>query len=160
MSNYSYGSDQVSRGQHQHGTAGSSGGSGTSGSGGNSHGSVFYSASTSYSMSSSTSSSTGGSSNSNHAQRYSETLTSNDRDGTNIRRVAEETGRPTVSEETYIPPQRGSVAGSNSSTGGRGRIEDVTDRDGDGDNDDEQAERDREYEERIEEEYAKREGGA
>ena len=37
--------------------------------------------------------------------------------------------------------------------GTRGRIEDVTDKD-------EQAERDREYEERIGEEYAKREGGA
>lgn len=37
-------------------------------------------------------------------------------------------------------------------TEGRGRIEDVTDK--------EQAERDRAYEERIEDEYAKREGGA
>ncbi|OAP59988.1 hypothetical protein AYL99_04990 [Fonsecaea erecta] len=128
-----------------------------SGSGGGGS-SVFYNASVSYSTSSSTSSSgsrsTGGDPQTrSHAQRYTETMTSNDRDGTNIRRVSEETGRPPRSEETYIPLRGGRVGASDD----RGRIEDVTDADPD---DDDQAARDREYEERMEDEYAKREGGA
>lgn len=57
-------------------------------------------------------------------------------------------GEPVVRTERNTDGSGREVEGE----GGRGRIEDVTDR--------EQAERDREYEERIEEEYAKREGGA
>lgn len=83
-----------------------------------------------------------------------------------------------MQEETYIPPAgrisgtgtgtgtgtdtgtgtgtdtaTGSGSGSGSGRWERGRIEDVTD-------DVDQAERDRLYEERMEDEYAKREGGA
>ncbi len=77
-------------------------------------------------------------------------MTSNDRDGTSIRRTTEETGKPTLQDETYIPPGGGRQVGGGGESG-RGRIGDVSD---------EQKERDREYEERMEDEYAKREGGA
>ena len=76
-------------------------------------------------------------------------MTSNDRDGTSIRRTTQETGKPTLQDETYIPPGGRQIG--NEGESGRRRIEDVSD---------EQKERDREYEERMEEEYAKREGGA
>ncbi|OQU95422.1 hypothetical protein CLAIMM_01634 [Cladophialophora immunda] len=154
MSNY--GSNQATRQQG-------------SGGGGSSYSSVFYSASASYSTSSSSSTSRGGDRDpqtQSHAQRYTETMTSNDRDGTNIRRVAEETGKPVRSEETYIPPRGTTAAAARGiDDGGRdggGRIEDVTDADADEehDQDRDQAARDREYEERMEDEYAKREGGA
>jgi len=46
--------------------------------------------------------------------------------------------------------------GAGNAAGNQGRIEDVTDQE----RDEGQEARDREYEERIEEEYAKREGGA
>jgi len=80
-------------------------------------------------------------------KRFTETMTSNDRDGTRVYRTQEETGKPTLEDRAHIP------AG-----GERGRIEDVSDQDQDQDQD--QAERDRLYEERMEDEYAKREGGA
>ena len=64
--------------------------------------------------------------------------------------MTEETGKPTLQDETYIPPGGRQVGGVESQSG-VGRIEDVSD---------EQEERDWEYEEKIEEEYAKREGGA
>ena len=54
----------------------------------------------------------------------------------------QESGRPMVEETTIIPAKERSE--------GQGRIEDVTG----------QEERDREYLERMEEEYAKREGSA
>jgi hypothetical protein len=92
-----------------------------------------------------------------HSKTTTETASSNDRDGTKIHRMTEETGKPTLQDEIFIPPGRvGLTDGGGETGGGRGRIEDVSDRDGD----EEQAQRDREYEERIEEEYAKREGGA
>ncbi|EXJ80977.1 hypothetical protein A1O3_07265 [Capronia epimyces CBS 606.96] len=117
------------------------------------------------SSASASASSPGSFSGSGTTRRFTETMTSNDRDGTSIRRTHEESGRPTVQEETYIPPAGGRISGtgfesgsrsaSASALGGleRGRVEDVTD-------DAEQAEKDRLYEERIEDEYAKREGGA
>jgi len=83
-----------------------------------------------------------------HSKSITETATFNDRDGTNIRRTTEETGKPTLQDETYIPPGGRQLSSSES---GAGRIENVSD---------EQEQRDREYEERIEDEYAKREGGA
>ncbi|KIY00604.1 uncharacterized protein Z520_03267 [Fonsecaea multimorphosa CBS 102226] len=125
------------------------------GSGGNSYGTVFYSSSASFSTSTSSSTGGGDPQTRNHAQRYTETMTSNDRDGTNIRRLSEETGRAPRSEETYIPPRGGGRGIDRGTDGGAGRIEDVTDRD-----EDDQAARDRKYEERMEDEYAKREGGA
>ena|SRR2546423_5494041 len=103
----------------------------------------YYSAtysSTSYSSSSSTDP-TG------KTMRVTES-TSTDPRGTTTRRTAEETGKEPYHETTFTP------AGGrleSTGTGTQGRIEDVTD---------DQAERDREYEERMEDEYAKREGGA
>lgn len=90
------------------------------------------------------------------SKRWTETMQSNDREGTAIRRTTEETGRPSRTEDTFIPPRDGGRGLEQQGGGGaeRGRIEDVTDAD------DEQARRDREYEERMEDEYAKREGGA
>jgi hypothetical protein len=83
-------------------------------------------------------------------------MTSNDRDGTNVQRTTEETGQPTIREEKHFPSERG----IDSSAAGQGRvIEDVSDQK-DGDDEVVQRERDRQYEERMEDEYAKREGGA
>ncbi|KAL8841639.1 MAG: hypothetical protein Q9170_000853 [Blastenia crenularia] len=85
------------------------------------------------------SSSTNGSGNS-----YSE-ATISDPSGTTVHRTQQEAGQPAVSETTRLP------AGGTAAVGGGAdserRIEDVTDAD-------------EEYEERIEDEYAKREGGA
>ncbi|EXJ69006.1 uncharacterized protein A1O5_07941 [Cladophialophora psammophila CBS 110553] len=152
-----FGSSQGSRQQQQ-----VTGGSGSGGGGGSysSSASAFYSTSASYSTSMSSSSTDPQGRSHSHTHRYSETMTSNDRDGTSIRRVVEQTGRPTLSEETYIPPRpagRGIELDGDGRQGGAsgGRIEDVTN-----DEDQDQAARDREYEERIEDEYAKREGGA
>ncbi|KAL8811606.1 MAG: hypothetical protein Q9223_001530 [Gallowayella weberi] len=65
--------------------------------------------------------------------------------GTTIHRTSQEAGKPAVSESAQIP-----AGGAAAVQGGvdRGRmVEDVTDAD-------------RQYEERMEDEYAKREGGA
>lgn len=84
-----------------------------------------------------------------------------------MRRTHEETGKPTLEETRHYPLS--SFSGRVEGGSGRGedvrRIEDVTGtEEDDGDDarkrDEEQAARDREYEERIEDEYAKREGGA
>ncbi|KAL8695149.1 MAG: hypothetical protein Q9218_000317 [Villophora microphyllina] len=65
--------------------------------------------------------------------------------GTTVHRTSQEAGQPAVSETTSLPAG-GKQAVDGGVDSGR-RIEDVTDAD-------------REYEERIEDEYAKREGGA
>ncbi|KAL9005365.1 MAG: hypothetical protein Q9188_001850 [Gyalolechia gomerana] len=75
---------------------------------------------------------------------YSEATVS-DPSGTTIHRTSQEAGQPAVSETTRLPA-RGTAAVGGGADSGR-RIEDVTDAD-------------REYEERMEDEYAKREGGA
>jgi len=85
---------------------------------------------------------------------FHQSMTSNDRDGTTIRRMQQESGKPTVHDESYIPPGGRRVESAPNSGNGR-RIEDVTDQDQQS-----QADRDRQYEERMEDEYAKREGGA
>ena len=85
-----------------------------------------------------------------HTQSYSQTANYNSRTGGNITRESRETGQPTLTETREIPVQ-GRVGTSNGADTSR-RMEDVTDS--------EQAERDRQYEERMEDEYAKREGGA
>lgn len=62
-------------------------------------------------------------------------------------RESRETGQPTLTERTEIPVQGQGRLGSGGSAGNDRRIEDVTDKD-------------QEYLERMEDEYAKREGGA
>ena len=68
-------------------------------------------------------------------------------DGTTVRRTSELPGQQPTDETTFTP-SGGRIAQPDT----RGRIEDVTDRD--------QTDADKQYEERIEDEYAKREGGA
>ena len=75
---------------------------------------------------------------------YTESTSSNP-SGTTIHRTNQEAGKPAVSETTRFP-----ASGGNAQVDGMGssrRIEDVSDED-------------QQYEERMEEEYAKREGGA
>jgi hypothetical protein len=85
-----------------------------------------------------------------------------------VRRTHSETGKPTLDETRHYPqPGTGSERALGTS-GENPRIEDVTGLDEDGEKEQdrereeeqEQAKRDREYEERMEDEYAKREGGA
>ena len=64
--------------------------------------------------------------------------------------ASEETGRPTIEETTTIPANSGRRV-ADAGVSGAGRIEDVTDRE-------ERKQKEREYEERMEDEYAKREG--
>ena len=78
--------------------------------------------------------------------RFEESTTSNP-SGTTTHRSTKEAGKPVVNETTRVPAGR-QVEGEGS---GQGRIEDVTEAD-------EQASK--QYEERMEDEYAKREGGA
>lgn len=74
-----------------------------------------------------------------------------DDQGTTVKSASQNQGEPVVQEERHYDGQgRELLSGADGATVNR-RIEDVSD---------EQKERDREYEERIEEEYAKREGGA
>ena len=73
---------------------------------------------------------------------------------TTVQSASQNLGEPVVQEtRTYDQEGRQLISGGNDGSGvGMGRrIEDVSD---------EQKERDRVYEERMEEEYAKREGGA
>ncbi|KAL8872556.1 MAG: hypothetical protein Q9174_001837, partial [Haloplaca sp. 1 TL-2023] len=93
---------------------------------------------TSYSTfsSSSYSSSSDGSGNS-----YTEATVSNP-SGTTIHRTSQEAGQPAISETTRVPA--GGTEAVGAGTDNNRRIEDVTDAD-------------KEYEERMEDEYAKRE---
>lgn len=81
-----------------------------------------------------------------------------------MRRTHSETGKPTLEETTYYPSTAAGSGRVVGSSGEHARIEDVTGVDDDGEKvreqEEEQAKRDREYEERMEDEYAKREGGA
>lgn len=73
---------------------------------------------------------------------------------TTVKQASQNLGEPIVQEtRTYDQEGRQLISGGNDGTGvGMGRrIEDVSD---------DQKERDRVYEERMEDEYAKREGGA
>ena len=75
---------------------------------------------------------------------YTESTSSNP-SGTTIHRTTQEAGQPAVSGTTHLPS-----GGGNAQIEGMGsnrRIEDVTDAD-------------QQYEEKMEDEYAKREGGA
>ncbi|KAI4187040.1 MAG: hypothetical protein L6R41_003066 [Letrouitia leprolyta] len=75
---------------------------------------------------------------------HSEAIVS-DPSGTTIHRTSQEAGQPAVSETTRLPAGGTATVGGGADSGRR--IEDVTDAD-------------REYEKRMEDEYAKREGGA
>lgn len=98
------------------------------------------------SFSSSFSSSTiNGRTTSHSEQTYS------DPSGTKVQRTSQNPGEAPV-EERFEYDNAGRRISDTGAENSRGRIEDVTDK--------EQAEKDREYEERMEDEYAKREGGA
>lgn len=101
----------------------------------------------------STSTTSTSSSDSNQPHTHSQTTRAShdDRTGTHAERITQETGQPTLVESTDVPGGSAGGSGGSSGSGGSRRIEDVSE---------EQAARDREYEERMEEEYAKREGGA
>lgn len=102
--------------------------------------STFQSFSTSYS-----SSSVNGQTKSHSETTYS------DPSGTRVHRTTQNPGEA-ASEERYQVDNAGKrVEGGNTSS--QGRIQDVTD-------EEEQKANDKKYEERMEEEYAKREGGA
>ena len=107
-----------------------------------------YQSYSSYSSSSYSSTSAGGSTS--QSQRYAEHQTYNDRDGHTITRTEQKDGGPIYQETTTIPADRTLKGGD---TQEQGRIEDVT-------STEDQAARDRQYEEAMEDEYAKREGGA
>lgn len=82
--------------------------------------------------------------------RQSQVSSSNDA-GTTVKTTSQKLGEPVVQEERSYDSQGRERLSDTDRTGQNRRIEDVSD---------EQKERDREYEERMEEEYAKREGGA
>ncbi|KAK5123539.1 hypothetical protein LTR85_002577 [Meristemomyces frigidus] len=72
--------------------------------------------------------------------------------GTTITQASQNIGEPLVQEtRRYDEQGRELLEGTNGGAGAERRIEDASN---------EQAERDRQYEERMEDEYAKREGGA
>ena len=80
--------------------------------------------------------------------------TSDPINGTTVKSSTQELGQPAVEQTRHYDPQGRELLEGPGSTGGASasrRIEDVSDT---------QAERDAQYEERMEEEYAKREGGA
>ena len=77
--------------------------------------------------------------------------TYSDGSGTTVKSSSQNIGEPVVQDEKRYDPQGRELLSGTDGAGQNRRIEDVSD---------EQKQRDREYEERIEEEYAKREGGA
>ncbi|KAJ9636011.1 hypothetical protein H2204_005508 [Knufia peltigerae] len=88
-----------------------------------------------------------------HSQRYTETMSSNDRDGTTVRRTHEETGKPTLDETYHSPPTRNRgaarITDDDNAASDQGRIQDVTDVDVDPSD---QEEKDRQYLESMEDE--------
>ena len=82
--------------------------------------------------------------------RHSQTSYSDD-SGTTVKSSSQNIGEPVVREEKHYYTKGRELLSGTDGAGQNRRIEDVSN---------EQQERDREYEERIEEEYAKREGGA
>ena len=71
--------------------------------------------------------------------------------GTTVRSATQNLGEPAIAEERHYDQQGRELLSGTDGAGANRRVEDVSD---------EQKEKDRQYEERIEEEYAKREGGA
>jgi hypothetical protein len=88
------------------------------------------------------------------SHRTTQQTTSDPTNGTTVHTSRQNNGEPAVQETRHYDSQgRETIeGGSGSGSNGGRRIEDVSDS--------KQAERDAEYEERMEEEYAKREGGA
>ena len=74
-----------------------------------------------------------------------------DPSGTHVKSESQNIGQPIVHEERHYDTQGRETLGGSDGADSNRRIEDVSD---------EQKEKDKQYEERIEEEYAKREGGA
>lgn len=101
----------------------------------------------SYTSYSSTSYTTSSSSNGGqpHVQSYTESANYDSRSGGHVQRESRETGQPTLTERREIPVQGQLSSGADTSR----QIEDVT-----------ESEADKLYRERMEDEYAKREGGA
>lgn len=80
--------------------------------------------------------------------------TSDPTNGTTVHTSTQNLGEPSVQETRHYDPQGRELLEGGGGSGAAGRrIEDVSDSS-------KQAQRDAEYEERMEEEYAKREGGA
>jgi hypothetical protein len=77
--------------------------------------------------------------------------TYSDDSGTTVKSSSQNIGEPVVREEKHYDAQGRELLSGTDGAGQNRRIEDVSE---------EQKQRDREYEERIDEEYAKREGGA
>lgn len=77
--------------------------------------------------------------------------TYSDPSGTTVKSASQNLGEPIVREERHYDPQGREMLSGTDGAGTNRRIEEVSE---------EQKQKDREYEERIEEEYAKREGGA
>ena len=105
------------------------------------------SSSTYYSTSSSSFSSTSNGQTTSYSQS-----THSDPSGTRVHRIFQEPGQAPREERFETDNAGRPVAGGDGNT--QGRIQDVTD------SDEQQKENDRLYEERMEDEYAKREGGA
>lgn len=82
--------------------------------------------------------------------------THSDPSGTRVHQTSQKPGQAPREERFEVDSSGRRIAEGSSSSSSAGRIEDVTD----ADKDEQQKENDRLYEERIEEEYAKREGGA
>lgn len=114
---------------------------------------TFSSSSFSYSTSSSSTSSDG---QQTTGYRSMQQTSSDPVNGTTTRSATQNLGEPAIAETRHYDPQGRELLEGAGSAGAGGanasrRIEDVTDA---------QAERDAQYEERMEDEYAKREGGA
>jgi len=78
--------------------------------------------------------------------------TQSDNSGTTVNTASQNYGEPVVQEQRQYDVQGREMIGGANGAGSDRRIEDV--------DEEAQRERDRQYEERIEDEYAKREGGA
>jgi hypothetical protein len=81
--------------------------------------------------------------------------TVSDNTGTRVHQTSKDHGQPLREERFEIDNSGRRIAEGSTSGSNRGRIEDVSDV-----SEEQQKENDRLYEERMEEEYAKREGGA
>ena len=108
--------------------------------------STFTSSSVSYSSSSTTSD------GQTTGHRSMQQTTTDPTNGTTVQSSTQNLGEPEVRETRHYDSQGRELLEGPGATGASRRIEDVSDSS--------QAERDAAYEERMEEEYAKREGGA
>lgn len=110
-----------------------------------------FTSTSSFSFSSTINSSSSSNHNGETTSHRSTHQTTSDPNGTTVRTSTQEHGQPAVEQTKHYDPQGRELLEGPGSAGGSRQIEDVSGS---------QAERDAEYEERMEEEYAKREGGA